>query len=80
MTPADYTIKMHISDDQYEAYKSKHLADDGDSSTFDEVIKKEIESKLQSCSSVLTSSTEQEIKVATITFGYKNGDLIRALR
>ena len=30
VTPADFTVKMHITDEQYQNYKDKHLGSDGD--------------------------------------------------
>ena len=46
----------------------------------DEVILEPIEENVDNLESVVDSDEKTPIKVATITFGYKNGELIRTLK
>jgi len=82
-TPADYTIQLDISEKQYENYKDS-LANGEYAKSLDEIIIDTLETEVAKLDSKLGSShmaaAADGIEVASITFGYKNGELIRALR
>lgn len=80
-TPADYTIQIRISDDQYEEYKS--MLDGGEKRKIDEIITEKLEEEVKGLLEKYHSDNcnpEDACQIATITFGYKNGELIRALQ
>lgn len=70
-TPGDYTIRMKISDKMYENYKANHS-----SVPLDELIADELEKKIETLKEV-NEDPSNEIKVALMKFGYKNGHLIK---
>lgn len=76
-TPADYTVKMKISQKMYDNYKAQHSH-----TPLDELIINELENKVKTLKSVnkADDGSEYEIKVAIMKFGYRNGELIRKLK
>jgi len=78
-TPADFTIKLDISDSQYENYLES-MKNGEYSKPLNEVIIDTLELRVDKLDSVVDSSEKTPIKVASVTFGYKNGELIRTLK
>jgi len=76
-TPADYTIKMKISQKMYDNYKSQHSH-----IPLDEHIIKELEEKIVTLKEVNKDDdgNDYECKVALMKFGYRNGELIRKMK
>lgn len=72
-TPADYTVELRIPPDAYEAYKA-----DPNKVPFDQYIRETFEKFV----SELPHRDDDEagpVKIACMSFGYANGDLIRLL-
>ena len=73
---------LKISDSQYDNYL-QNLASGGEyARSLDDIIIKTLESEIKKLDSVLgeEEGRETKIEVASITYGYKNGDLIRAMK
>jgi hypothetical protein len=79
-TPADYTIQIKISEGQFATYKN--LLQGGNAKQIDEIITELLEAEVEKLLEKYVEGCDpkQASQVASITFGYKNGDLIRELQ
>ena len=84
VTVADYTVAMDITESMFFEYSKLYNQDKSKYGNFHEYLSKSLEAKLENdLPKVLTDYEDGheklEIQIATISFGYKNGSLLKAL-
>lgn len=77
-TPSDFTVKLRITDRMHQQYlreKKKHP-----DLQYDSHIKCVVEEQVNKLNNVLDTFKGEKVEIACISFGYKNGELIKLLK